>query len=214
MRTGKLAALAAFVALTSSTAHSSGPGSCTAEANDSQRLQCYDAFFRKDLSPLATACEQILLNHLKAPAGYARVEVAETATDISLTEFVDGQFTRILRRYDADRAVSERASVREVEVKLRAESRLPKRHRIHITYDAPNFFNAPLRGAAYCSYVSAAEPVVSPVEADIDFHMTEEDRKIEYAQRSYQEESMRTRRPRYSPRQGVRRGSQPGTARR
>lgn len=92
---------------------------------------------------IVSLCEEILRERLRSPSGYKRIKVTQTETPLTGGEYLALQssppgpnLTRlILEQYEAG------------QVK-------PTRLTLIIEYDAPNAFNAPIRGFAKCEHVS------------------------------------------------------------
>lgn len=92
---------------------------------------------------IISVCEEVLKERLRSPSGYKRIRISQTETPLTGGEYLALQssppgpnLTRlILEQYEAG------------QVK-------PTRLTLLIEYDAPNAFNAPIRGFAKCEHVS------------------------------------------------------------
>ncbi|SER57600.1 hypothetical protein SAMN03159406_00537 [Rhizobium sp. NFR03] len=93
---------------------------------------------------LISACEQSLADHLVAPAGYHRVSATQTQKTVSRDDYHRMLIAKIDYSYEKTEQ-----GLREYDA-----GKVPEEFSVHLVYDAPNAFNAPVRGVVDCVYVA------------------------------------------------------------
>lgn len=136
---------------------------CAGIANDAERVACYDRLAGRDpdlpISEYAAMCEAALVQRLVAPTGYRRVNIDESRSPIPLDQYVDQEMYAIRDRNlsTPEKAVEERAALREEEARLKANGQSPTRVAVTITYDSPNRMNAVIRNTEVCTALDIPE---------------------------------------------------------
>lgn len=140
-----------------STAEAKTLQECAAIPNDQERVACYDEVAgrspNRDVSAEAAKCEAELVDRLFSPPGYRRIDIQERRNPLPLDKWVEQQLYEIRDRNlsSPDTAVSERATMRKREEKMRAAGATPTVATIVITYDAPNRMSALVRDTEFCA---------------------------------------------------------------
>lgn len=91
--------------------------------------------------PAVSGCEDFIVSQLKAPSTYKRIDVSESDDPTPYAEMV--------RLGMIDTSAALRRFVPNMDIKLNEPDTL---HKVLVTYEANNSFNAPLRGAAVCAF--------------------------------------------------------------
>ncbi len=93
---------------------------------------------------IVTACENVIKKRLRSPSGYRRVDITRSEKALDRADYYNYLYARESSSPLRDKLNKqfERGEVK------------PVTYTVHITYDAPNAFNAPIRGASVCEYTS------------------------------------------------------------
>jgi hypothetical protein len=93
---------------------------------------------------IVKACETVIKERLRSPSGYKRIEVLRSQAAMNRADYYN-----YLYATEASSAVRESKNQRFEEGEIK-----PTMYTVYVTYDAPNAFNAPIRGISICKYVS------------------------------------------------------------
>lgn len=133
--------------------------SCAKISDDAKRVACYDRVaerpMERSISKFGASCEATLVSKLVSPAGYRLIAMSEARLPIPVEEYVDQQLYAIRDRNltTPERAVEERAKLRQAEEKMKSDGTMPEKVIVTIVYDAPNRMNAMIRGNEVCTMV-------------------------------------------------------------
>ncbi|NKL24850.1 hypothetical protein [Rhizobium leguminosarum] len=93
---------------------------------------------------IVTACETVIKERLRSPVGYKRVEILRSEAVMNKADYYN-----YLYATEASSAVRESRNERFEKGEVK-----PTMYTVYVTYDAPNAFNAPIRGTSVCEYFS------------------------------------------------------------
>jgi len=105
-------------------------------------------------SRLVSACEEVLMERLRAPSTYKRIRVEEYETALTQGDYITLLDTEIRRASSAELKEVLRADRDGRLAHMVRGDTKPTSYAAEIEYDAANGFGVPIRGLAKCTFTS------------------------------------------------------------
>lgn len=95
---------------------------------------------------LYSVCEEVLKERLRSPSGYKRVEISAYENKMTIADWLS----------EANRDTPSSAGTNKIIAEgMERRGETPVRHKLYISYDAPNAYGTLVRGLSECTYVSS-----------------------------------------------------------